>query len=65
MIKKRQKMTSIDYQYTIWQLWCLYSLLIQVTDEDITYFKTILQDRVVTDPDELEFHNKDWLSIVK
>ncbi|GFO13968.1 D-2-hydroxyglutarate dehydrogenase, mitochondrial [Plakobranchus ocellatus] len=36
-----------------------------VNDQDIQFFKKVLQGRVTTDSNELEFHNTDWLKTVR
>ncbi|RUS80053.1 hypothetical protein EGW08_012170 [Elysia chlorotica] len=36
-----------------------------VNDEDIQFFNKVLEGRVITDKDELESHNTDWLKTVK
>eukprot|EP00794_Sanderia_malayensis_P005501 gene5501-6186_t len=37
----------------------------QIKDEDVSYFKQLLPQRVITDDDELLSHNTDWLKIVR
>lgn len=36
-----------------------------VTDQDIQFFNKVLQGRVITDSDELETYNTDWLKTVR
>ena len=38
---------------------------VQVKEEDVSFFKRLLQGRVVTDEDELINHNTDWLRTVR
>lgn len=37
----------------------------QLTDEDIAFFDNLLEGRIITDQDELEGANTDWLRICK
>ena len=36
-----------------------------VNDQDVQYFNKVLQGRVITDKDELEGYNTDWLKTVR
>lgn len=58
------RQSSVDYTYKNYNV-TRRDDLSKVTEKDIEHFKTFLGERVVTDPDELEPHNRDWLSLVK
>ncbi|XP_066915161.1 D-2-hydroxyglutarate dehydrogenase, mitochondrial-like [Clytia hemisphaerica] len=56
--------SSVDYTYKNYNVPRRDNLK-KVEESDINYFKSFLGDRVVTDVDELEVHNRDWLNLVR